>query len=149
MAPTLKRKLDSFKQRALMFSYGELMTQVLENIRSGRPAAAMRSNANTSGDQGASCSGVSSPPDDINTDTATEGCPEAAAPPSKKPRQRYVQASNLTLRSLFQCHFLLCQCLSHISPSSTSVALGEVPIYLPFLVFPIGWMHCRFGEGKV
>jgi hypothetical protein len=150
MAPTLKRKLGSFKQWALMFSSRkELTTQALENIQSGRPAAAMRSDASTSGEQGVSCNGVSSLLNDINADTATDRCPKAVAPPSKKSRPRYVQASNLTLRSLFRCQFLLCQCLSQISPSSTSVALGELPTYLPFFVFHVGWMYCRFGECKV
>jgi hypothetical protein len=106
-------------------------------------------NASTSGEQGVSCNGVSSLLNDINADTATDRCPKAVAPPSKKSRPRYVQASNLTLRSLFRCQFLLCQCLSQISPSSTSVALGELPTYLPFFVFHVGWMYCRFGECKV
>jgi hypothetical protein len=97
MASTLKHKLDSFKQWALLFSScGELTTQTLENIQTGRLAVEVRLGASTSAEKGASlfvtigasCSGVTSSADEISADTTTEGCPEAAAPLCKKPRKR-------------------------------------------------------------
>jgi hypothetical protein len=102
MAPNLKRKLESFNQRALMISScGELSTQALENVQSAR-STGVRLDASASGGSGshgevgaplsgiigASCSDASSSMGDINTDIATEGCPAAASPKCKKPRKR-------------------------------------------------------------
>jgi hypothetical protein len=97
MALTLKRKLDSFKQWTLLFSSrGELTTQALENIQTGQSAVMVRLGASMSAEQGASlfvttgatCNSVTSSADEINIDTAMEGCPEVAAPLYKKSRKR-------------------------------------------------------------
>jgi hypothetical protein len=103
MEPNLKRKLETFKQRALMISSrGELTTQALANIQSSRSTGGVRTNASTSGGRnshgevgvplsetiGEPYSGASSSANNVNTDTVAEGCPAAATPLCKKPRNR-------------------------------------------------------------